>query len=111
MNRLTKFTFGAALNAICATVGVGMAAMAVSQAVPCGTPVNANCNIYCDGFTEGPNFNCCSTYGTSCCRRTCNTVSCTGDDGSACNQSQQVQSSSGATINNASCSAKGTCLQ
>jgi hypothetical protein len=109
MNRLTKFTFGAALNAICATVGIGMASIAVSQQVPCGTPVAGVCNQYCDGYLSGPSFNCCSTYGTSCCRRMCNTITCTGT--SQCNQTQQVASTSGATIVDSTCSARGTCLQ
>jgi hypothetical protein len=111
MNRLTKFTFGTALNAICATVGLGLAAVAISQQVPCGTPVNGNCNIYCDGYISGPSFSCCNTYGTSCCRRSCNTITCTGDIGSGCNFTPQVASTAGVTLIDASCSVKGTCLQ
>ena len=112
MNRLTKLTFAAALNAICATVGLGMAAMAIADQVPCGTPVNASCLNSCDGYIAGPSFNCCNNYGTSCCRRSCNTVLCIADlQGDACNVALQTASTAGATVLNANCSVKGTCLQ
>jgi hypothetical protein len=111
MNRLTKFTFAAALNAICATIALGMAAVAIAAEVPCGTPVNASCLNTCDGYVAGPSFNCCNNYGTSCCRRLCNTVQCIQDlAGDPCNTQLQTASTSGATVLNTSCTVKGTCL-
>ena len=104
MTKLTKITFGIAVNALCAVIGLGLASTAVAGGLNCNQPQNYTCEDTCAGAIGGPVFQCCSTYGTSCCARYCEQYTCIyeKEDG-PCNTAPQIQSSTGATLLNSIC--------
>ncbi|HWD39342.1 MAG TPA: hypothetical protein VG944_10865 [Fimbriimonas sp.] len=110
MNRVTRITFAIALNAICATVGLGLAGTAVAGGLNCSVPVNVYCQDGCGAFVQGAAFQCCSTYGTSCCARTCHQITCLQGLGKGpCNQTPQIEATAGATITNTQCVNGNSC--
>jgi hypothetical protein len=111
MNKLTKFTFAASVNAICLTVALGLAAVAMGSGVPCNQETTYTCDDTCDGATIVGSFNCCSTYGIDCCRRLCSVANCVdAENGTPCNTQNQAISTAGTTDPYGTCTSKGTCL-
>ena len=111
MNKLTKFTFAASINAVCLTVALGLASVAMGGGIPCSQPTTYTCDSTCDGVTLVGSFNCCSTYGLSCCNRMCSVANCvSAENGTPCNTGNQGIATAGVLDPYAICTIKGTCL-
>ena len=101
---MTKIILGVSLNAICAIVAVGMASTANAGGLNCDQPGVVVCDDGCGAWFEGPAFACCSTFGTSCCARTCHIYECLeGPKNGPCNSANQIISTVGAEIENTAC--------
>jgi hypothetical protein len=104
MNRVTKVILGISLNGICAIVGLGLAGTANAGGVDCTSPQYVVCDAGCGAWYEGPAFQCCSTWGTSCCARTCHVYECLlGHYAGPCNTALQNVDTPGAELTNEIC--------
>jgi hypothetical protein len=104
MNLATKVILGVSLNAICAVVGLGLAGTANAGGLNCDVPGIIVCEVGCGAWYQGPNFACCSSFGTYCCPRTCNVYECLeGPKDGPCNNELQIISTAGPTLPSTLC--------
>jgi hypothetical protein len=115
MTKIATLTFTLAINAIAATIGLGLAANASGQ-LSCNAPSNGTCGTICISTYEAW-FVCCSTWGSQCCSRQCNVLECfppndepPPSNPNECPAGDQIVSTTGTLYNASTCQQGNYCV-